>query len=154
MRKETIFFLILTLTAAIITGCTLGTLSNIQYLAKNGKVPVLAAQKEQAATKSQVADNTSSSKSANTQQKSAESTTGSSSSSANTENMIMSPEETSQIRAMLVSLGMTEKSDYNQFVMQYQQAHGIRPTGNMDSMTLNSIIEEVRMQRIRQTVAR
>lgn len=154
MRKETVIFLILTLTAAIITGSTLGMMSNIKYLTKDGKIPVSASQKEQTAANSQVAENTPSAKNTNSQQTTTAVSAGSSSSSDVSEQMIMSPEETNQIRSMLVSLGMSENSDYNQFIMQYQQAHDIEPTGNMDSMTLNSIIEEVKMQRAEQRAAR
>ncbi|MGI5922081.1 MAG: hypothetical protein ACOX6I_10140 [Syntrophomonadaceae bacterium] len=143
MKKETVFFLILTVAAAIVVGSTLGIMNNIQYLAKNGAL-YRADEVPQAAAKDPAAT---------TEQQKAIAASSAGSSKTVSQDMIMSPQETSQIRDMLLRLGMQEDSDYSQFVMQYQQAHGIRPTGNMDSMTLNTIIEEVKMQRV-QALAR
>jgi cytoskeletal protein RodZ len=140
MNKSTFFFLVLILAAAIVTGSTLGVISNIELIksaAQNQNQSAMNADTEKStAGQSQPEQN----KTLQTASTSAENTS--------TQVMVVSPEEGAEITSMLVKLGMPNDGDSGTFVKQYQASHGIQPTGNIDSITLNSIINDVRMKRV------
>lgn len=152
MRKETYVFLILILSAAITTGSTAGIITNIKYvkthLSAMSADNKLASESEADPHNSATAPSTSRS-SPNRQVEVAAAQAGTSSGSTDSESLNMSADEQSQVKDMLVNLGM-QNADYAQLIMQYQQAHGINPTGNLDSNTLNSIVQEITLERARQ----
>mgnify|MGYP001213538528 FL=1 len=51
---------------------------------------------------------------------------------------------------MLVSLGANKNGDYSAFIRNFQIEKSLPPTGSLDSLTLNAIINEVTRQRANQ----
>lgn len=150
MKKSTFFFLVLVLAAAVVTGSALGVISNFDII-KNA-----AQHNNQSAGNDAVADNPSS----ETEQKNAGQeqaqddkaiqTASASAANTATEVMVVSPEENAEITSMLVKLGMASDADSDDFVKEYQANHGIQPTGSIDSITLDTIINDVKMKRVTQ----
>ena len=143
MKKEYLFFLVFVLAAAIVTGATIGIISNFHYIEKQAK------------------ENLSQIESAE-QQASASNSGEQIDSINNTDNeinnahvaeqgyMVLSGGEKQQVIDMLVSLGATRDGDYNDFIRNFQRKKSLNPTGSLDSLTLNAIINEVTRQRAAQ----
>lgn len=148
MKQSTFFFLVLILAASVVTGSTLGVASNFALIKstaqnQNQSVTNNASINKSVPKQSSAADKTAQ---ANKKTDATVQTASASSDDKSTELMVVTPEESAQITSMLVKLGMTG-DDSDQFVKQYQESHGIQPTGNIDSVTLNSIINDVKLQR-------
>lgn len=147
MKQSTFFFLTLVLAAAIITGSTLGVISNFENIKTAVQnQPVANVANTEASEREEISPTGNGPSSSQATVQTALAPTGSNS----TELMVISPEDGAEITSMLVQLGMTGETDSTEFIKQYQQTRGIQPTGNIDSMTLNSIIKDVKQQRASQ----
>ncbi|HZJ84470.1 MAG TPA: hypothetical protein VFD02_02835 [Syntrophomonadaceae bacterium] len=59
----------------------------------------------------------------------------------------LSQHEQGQILEMLCALGMINCSDHNNYILNFQKEHLLEPTGELDSWTLDIIIEQIRLER-------
>lgn len=142
MKKSTFFFLVLVLAAAVVTGSTLSVISNFEL--------IKSAAQNQSTINNASSENAQQIEPADVHKDNASVQTASATTDASTELMVVSPEESAEITSMLVNLGMTCDTDSGKFIKQYQVTHGIQPTGNMDSITLSSIINDVKIERATQ----
>ncbi|HZK43367.1 MAG TPA: hypothetical protein VFC73_03685 [Syntrophomonadaceae bacterium] len=131
MRKEYYIFLILIVAAAVIAGSTISLAGNIDIISPN-------------LNQSQV---TSSAKETLPNEKKTEETLLSSINTHNNEVIVISAEEQNQIIEMLQALGMVNKQDSNEFIKHFQTQNSLTPTGALDSITLDIIIEKVKLEK-------
>jgi hypothetical protein len=146
MKPTTYIFLVLVLAAAIVTGSALAITSNFQA------IKTAADQQNQSGSspnaREAVSKDAAGTDSASVKPpQNAAVQTASVNSDTDTEFMVVSPQENAEIAAMLQNLGMTDSRDS---IKQYQQTRGIEATGNLDSITLNSIINDAKIQRAAQ----
>lgn len=59
----------------------------------------------------------------------------------------LTDEEKKQVIAMLKELGMASEDEYTVFLRDFQQKHNLLPTGNLDTFTLELIINQVQIER-------
>lgn len=162
MKKEYIFFLILVLAAAIVTGATIGLISNFHYIEKQAQENVsqvdLAQQKASTPNSDKQGDSVKN-ENVNPEGESRHNNDTEAKKVAITQPtapvteqgyLVLSREEKQQIIDMLVSLGATKDGDYGAFIRNFQIEKSLPPTGNLDSLTLHAIINEVTRQRAAQ----
>jgi hypothetical protein len=152
VKKEYLFFLVLVLAAAVITGTTIGLIKSMPIIEKQ----VLTGSNQDSVL---IRDN-------NNQlavpQKNSHPIIKENSTALTVphnlpvikEHLILSKEENKQISDMLTSLGAHENDDYSKFLSNFQRVQGLMPTGNLDSSTLDAIIIEVKKQRVWQMANR
>ncbi len=58
----------------------------------------------------------------------------------------LSQHEQEQIMEMLCALGMVNCSDHNKFISNFQKEYSLEATGELDSWTLDIIIEQIRLK--------
>jgi hypothetical protein len=161
MKKEYLFFLVMVLAAAVITGATIGLISNFHYIEKQVQENQSAIEtpQQQASVPSDEPDNPIKSETVNSDSKDNINTNNEvktvavvrpATSSTEQGYLVLSGEEKQQIVDMLVSLGATKNGDYSTFIRNFQRAKSLPPTGSLDSLTLNAIINEVTRQRAAQ----
>lgn len=158
MKKEYLFFLVLVLAAAIVTGATIGLISNFHYITHLN--PASSSQIEpvnhETATQPSAQPNAEfgeavqpsvqqSSDSGNEVQKIA--VVNQPASAGEQGYLVLSGEEKELVVNMLVSLGADRDGDYSEFIRSFQKQKSLTPTGSLDSLTLNAIILEVTRQR-------
>ncbi len=164
MKKEYLFFLVMVLAAAVITGATIGFISNFHYIEKQVKDDLNQLEPAQQQVSVPNPDDQS-----DRIQNEAVSSEGKENQITDnkikkvavvrpatpaTEQgyLVLNGEEKQQIVDMLVSLGATKNEDYSAFIRNFQREKSLPPTGNLDSLTLNAIINEVTRQRASQIV--
>lgn len=159
MKKEYLFFLVLVLAAAIITGATIGFISNFHHIQKQAQENLSQVQTTEQQTLEQgdgVKDENANPEDEPLYNDSNEikKVTVSQPAAPTTEQgyLVLSGEEKQQIVDMLVSLGATKDGDYSAFIRNFQKEKSLPPTGNLDSLTLNAVIYEVTKQRAAQIV--
>ena len=161
MKKEYLFFLVMVLAAAVITGATIGLISNFHYIEKQVQENQSAAEtpQQQASAPLDEPNNPIKSETVNSDSKDNINTNNEvktvavvrpATSSTEQGYLVLSGEEKQQIVDMLVSLGATKNGDYSTFIRNFQRAKSLPPTGSLDSLTLNAIINEVTRQRAAQ----
>lgn len=159
MKKEYLFFLVMVLAAAIVTGATIGLISNFHYIVNQN--PNSSSQVE--SVNQEAATQPSAQPNAESGDKAVEPSVQQSSDSGNEVQkvavvnqpastkeqgyLILSGEEKEQVVNMLVSLGANQEGDYSEFIRKFQKEKSLTPTGSLDSLTLNAIILEVTRQR-------
>jgi hypothetical protein len=154
MKKEYLFFLVLVLAAAIVTGATIGFVSsfhNIQQQAQEN-ISQVQATEQQALEKSDRVKNDNGNAEVNDNEVTNVAITQYAAPITEQGYLVLSREEKQQIVDMLVSLGATKDGDYSTFIRNFQKEKLLPPTGNLDSLTLNAIINEVTRQRAAQIV--
>ena len=158
MKKEYLFFLVMVLAAAVITGATIGLISNFHYIEKQVQENQSAAEtpQQQASAPLDEPNNPIKSETVNSDSKDNINTNNEvktvavvrpATSSTEQGYLVLSGEEKQQIVDMLVSLGATKNGDYSTFIRNFQRAKSLPPTGSLDSLTLHAIINEVTRQK-------
>ncbi len=159
MKKEYLFFLVMVLAAAVITGATIGLISNFHYIEKQVQENQSAAEtpQQQASAPLDEPNNPVKSKTVNSESKEninnnevevkKVAVVRPATSSTEQGYLVLSREEKQQIIDMLVSLGATRNGDYNAFIRNFQKEKSLPPTGSLDSLTLHAIINEVTRQK-------
>lgn len=162
MKKEYLFFLALVLAAAIITGATIGLISNFHYIQKQAQENISQAEsaRQQASTsnsdkpsnsvKNEAINSGSKAKQNNNDAVKTVAVVKPATSTTDQGYLVLSGEEKQQVVDMLVSLGATKNGDYSTFIRNFQKDKSLPPTGTLDSYTLNAIIYEVTRQRAAQ----
>ena len=141
MRLEHHIFLTLVITAAIVTGSTLGVAANFPYILNQTE----KSQSQQMIVQGQPAEAVKADTEANSPATSAI-YGGSPVSSADV--MVITSAEKKQIIEMLKSLGMTDEADLSAFIKGFQQKHALDATGLLDSKTLHFIMEEAKLLKV------
>lgn len=148
MKREYLFFLVMVLAAAIITGATIGFTSHFHCIAvqlheNSATVEKVSEQTETSESKNAMVGNQAQDSKINKQ------VAGSYSANPVSQQgyMVLSRDEKEQVISMLESLGAKEGTDYSKFIRNFQQEKALTPTGNLDSLTLQAIIREVTKQR-------
>ncbi len=164
MKKEYLFFLVMLLAAAVITGATIGFISNFHYIEKQVQENLNQLKPAQQQISVPNSDNESDkvkNEATSPEDKENEIT------DTDTETkkvavvrpttpvtdqgyLVLSKEEKQQVVDMLVSLGANKNGDYSAFIRNFQIEKSLPPTGSLDSLTLNAIINEVTRQRANQ----
>lgn len=158
MKKESLFFLVMVLMAAVIAGATMGIVSSFDIIVDRVNVINSEAQTvntevadgEEAADSAVVTKKTP--PDASDQPTAYQGTASGVSDGTSSDVMVVTSEEKAQITAMLHELGMAEGADYNQFIKQFQQQQSIPATGSLDSQTLRVIINKTTEQKARQSM--
>ncbi|MGI6434756.1 MAG: hypothetical protein ACOX0F_05275 [Syntrophomonadaceae bacterium] len=145
MKLEYYIFLSLVLTAAIVTGSTLGVAANFPYIVEQ-------AQKAQAAQlTAQTVSSTLTESEGLDPSVAATPTVATANNSASpvlsTDVMLITAAEKKQIVEMLIMLGMTTENDFSAFIKGFQQKHALDATGLLDSKTLHFIMEEAKLKK-------
>ena len=159
MRKGYFFFLILVLASAVIMGSTIGLISNVSYIVQH--TDLLKTQTAEPSSEGNINDTTipvipqpAGDASSQDLNQSNSSSSFAPSSSSSSEYMVISQEEKEQIKTMLLSLGMDEKDDLNQFVREFQKKNALEATGTLDSQTLETIIKQTTLQEVSRSLNR
>ena len=158
MKKEYLCFLVMVLAAAVITGATIGLISNFHYIEKQVQENQSAAEtpQQQASAPLDEPNNPIKSETVNSDSKDNINTNNEvktvavvrpATSSTEQGYLVLSREEKQQIIDMLVSLGATKNGDYSTFIRNFQKEKSLPPTGSLDSLTLHAIINEVTRQK-------
>lgn len=150
MRKESLFFLVMVLMAAVIAGATIGIVSSFDIIVDRINImnsEVLSHNKELAESEeaANAPASTEENAPADTQVQPAAVTgtsAGGTSNSTTSDIMVVTAEEKAQITEMLYDLGMPQGGDYNQFIKDFQQRQNLPATGSLDSTTLRVIINK------------
>lgn len=154
MRKEYIVFFSLILAAAITAGSTLSLADNAQALVKYSTAQQKENQKPVDNEKNQSAS----------EEKRSEKTYADPSSALKLnpqdaqktsyiyiadENkpVSLTEEQKAQVMAMLKELGMKSEEEYSHFLLKFQEEHNLPPTGQLDSLTLELIVNQVQIER-------
>ena len=164
MKKEYYIFLILIVAAAVITGSTIGLASNFDLIMKNSPLQAEQMQAEQAQSGQTQTEQLSTEHlqiasidkpmEDNSMDTTAElaATPNSPSRGGNSpyfkDDLIISPHDRRQILGLLVVLGMIDTNNYDTFLKEFQTQHELNPSGNLDTDTLNHIIEQVRSEKV------
>lgn len=160
MKKESLFFLVMVIMAAVIAGATIGIVCNFDTIvnrinimnseAKTQSTEVAeGVSTDSAPADTETADPASSEQPAAIQGTSAINAGG----TATTSNvMVVTNEEKAEITEMLYQLGMPQGGDYNQFIKQLQQQESIPATGSLDSRTLRVIINKTTEREARESM--
>lgn len=152
MKKEYVFFLVLVLAAAIVTGSTIGIVNNLDIiLGHNHNADNVLASSDNLPIEKRVAQNNNSDDVSNISRSAASRNSNIATPDA-TELMLVSQQEQEQIVDMLKYLGMPEGADYSEFIRQFQQTHSLKPTGNLDSITLDTVIRQVTINKVSEAV--
>jgi archaellum component FlaG (FlaF/FlaG flagellin family) len=133
LRKKYFGFFILFLAAVVIAGFTMGIIINYKNLSQQAlakSIPVAA------------------------QPSTAVSSDPTSVISGNGELMVMSQAEKGEIELMLNTVGISADKEYNQRINEFQEKNTITPTGILDSWTLGTLINQVKMYHINQHLKR
>lgn len=64
-----------------------------------------------------------------------------------TDLMVITSQEQDQIIQMLVSLGMQQSDNYQELIRDFQARNKLTPTGSLDSLTLNTLINQVQLEK-------
>lgn len=137
MKKEYFWFLILILAAAIVTGSTLGILTNFKYISQQSK---LIQQDKAAGSLNSSYTSFEQSSSNSSQQIVAQK-------AVDTTAMVVSSHEQKEIETMLNAVENCNCSDFNDQVRNFQEKHALPITGIMDSQTLNTLINMATIQK-------
>ncbi len=150
MKKEYLFFLIFVLAAAIVTGATIGLISNFHYIEQ--QTMENTSQIEPAQQQASTPNPSEQGDSINNTDNKGDNVPVAHNTSPIAEQgyVVLSGEEKQQVIDMLVSLGATKDGDYSNFIRNFQKEKSLNPTGSLDSLTLNAIINEVTRQRAAQ----
>lgn len=149
MRKEYIVFFSLILAAAITAGSTLSLAGNAQALVKYSQDKP----KKETVTSNQENENQSSEKNNAAQEHTLKTEPPKAEKisyiyiSDEIKPVNLTEEQKSQVIAMLKELGMQKEEDYNDFLRQFQEEHNLPPTGKLDTLTLELIVNQVQLER-------
>jgi len=148
LRKEYFFFLILLLAAAVVIGATIGMIGNLNYIIHQTDIiePLQSTQNEQGPDTVEEQPASISENAVNTHHSQSNIIIDSSSGSIDSELLIVSNEEQAEVAGMLTKLGIDEGKPYNERIAAFQKKYSMEPTGNLDSLTLNAIVEKMRLQ--------
>ena len=160
MKKESLFFLVMVIMAAVIVGATIGIVSNFDTIvnrinimnseAKTQSTEVAdGVSADSASVDTEMADPASSEQPAAMQGTSA---VNAGSTATTSDVMVVTNEEKAEITEMLYQLGMPQGADYNQFIKQLQQQESIPATGSLDSRTLRVIINKTTEREARESM--
>lgn len=135
MKKEYILFFSFILSAAIITGTTLGMVGNVQLLLSNPAInsgPILSEQKPAPEISTENSDST--------QSEEAE--------TDHHNNLTKSISETDKaiVESMLDKVDANTSQDYDQRIVEFQKEHSLKETGCIDSLTLGVLIQQAKLQ--------
>ena len=153
MKKEYLFFLVLVLAAAVVTGATIGFISNFDYIKKHAQEDLSQIELSQQQAISQNSNDQSDSVKnigVNPEDKDNYHTNNDvATPSMDQGHLILSREEKQQVIDMLISLGAAanDDGDYSTFIRNFQMEKSLPSTGSLDSLTLNAIINELTYQR-------
>ena len=141
MTRGQMFFLFLMICAAVITGTTLGIISNFDILLQQSQLVSTSA-----ATASDGLPNLEQPPELGDVQEvtSRGSMTVNSNDQGNrsTQLMVVTAQEKEEIRKMLLQLGMSENEQESDFISKFQRSHNLSITGTLDSQTLNVMIKQ------------
>lgn len=145
MKLEHYVFFSLLLTAAIITGSTLGLASGFPYVAEQ-------VQKNQIA---QLSDSQTDSTQPMLEEPDSSSVAEQAvigdgvlvATAADGDIIPMTPAEKTQVLEMLTVLGMSAEADLSSFIASFQQKYTLDATGLLDAKTLYLIIEETKREK-------
>lgn len=126
MKKEHVIFLVLLLAAAIVTGSTAGFISHFKYI-----VQYQQAGHTQTCATTQEPEEDHADRASNRSEKV----------------MVVSDQEEEAIYDMLLELGMNQGEEPSRFIAEFQQQQSLKPTGNLDSSTLQVIIQQATLKK-------
>lgn len=137
MTRGQIIFLVMIICSAIVTGTTIGIVSNFDIIAQQAQIS-LEKNADGAAADSVPPINE------YNQVPPADHLTVASNNpvSRSSQLMVVTTEEKEEIRSMLRQLGMSEQQQETEFIREFQQSHSLDATGNLDSQTLNLMIKQ------------
>jgi hypothetical protein len=163
LKKEYLFFLVMVLAAAIVTGATIGFISNFHYIMNRSSATSQTEAVQQDTTASDPDEpkdvlQSDPAKSEDQGDRNPDSqvkkVTAVKPPTPTSEQgyLVLSQDEQEQVVNMLVSLGANQDGDYSEFIRNFQEKKSLPPTGSLDSLTLNAIILEATRQRAAQMV--
>ncbi|MGS0746098.1 peptidoglycan-binding domain-containing protein [Syntrophomonas erecta subsp. sporosyntropha] len=133
MKNEHFIFLVLILSAAIIAGSTAGIINNFESIANHlQQKQALASNDEDTPEVAKGENETSPPRQASVDTVS----------SGTSEYMVITDAEQQEIKNMLSTLGMKSGQDPAEFIRHFQKDHSLNATGNLDSQTLQLIINQ------------
>jgi hypothetical protein len=139
-RGQTVF-LFLMICAAVMTGATLGVISNFDIMLHQSQLisDSTAASIDQLPVEpgdnSEIASSVPITVATNDQV------------SRSNQLMVVTSQEKEEIRGMLRQLGMSEDEQESEFISNFQRSHSLNATGNLDSQTLNLMIKQATYNR-------
>lgn len=155
MKKEYFWFLIFILAAAVITGSTLGMITNFKYISQQCKLRLNEQETQEKISVSQKT-NTQAAPSSNTQtnnsardNQSASESTATITVGTSDENVKLpiSQDERQEIEAMLKTVNSGNSPDYNAKVKNFQKDNSLPTTGTIDTQTLQVLINQATLQK-------
>jgi len=150
MKKEYFWFLILILAAAVITGSTLGMITNFKYISQQSKIRLQ--ENKAVETKAIKLNNSSSPKQTQAVNNEPVSTDSApqqlaANGASDTTIMLVSQTEKDEFDAMLNAVESNHGADYSARIKSFQEKHALPITGVMDSQTLSILINQATLQR-------
>lgn len=136
MTRGQMIFIFLMICTAVMTGATLGVISNLDVIAQNAELISASADAPPALSSDERA--------ATPESKSLSPTTVADYEgvSRSTQLMVITAQEKDEIRKMLQQLGMAEDEQESDFILAFQRSNNLTATGNLDSQTLNLMIKQ------------
>lgn len=141
MTRGQMVFLFLMICTAVMTGATLGVISNFDIILHQSQLisnSTAAAIDHLPNEPGDISETTSSA---------AMTVANNDQVSRSTQLMVVTTQEKEEIRKMLRQLGMTEDEQESEFISNFQRSHSLSATGNLDSQTLNLMIKQATYSR-------
>ncbi|MEA1960807.1 MAG: hypothetical protein U9N81_05920 [Bacillota bacterium] len=135
MKKEYIVFFSFILSAALITGITLGMVGNVKLILSSPAINssiILSEQKTDPENSTENPDQTPSDEVQTEYQ------------SNPTESM--SATDKTVVESMLDKVDANKGQDYDQRIIEFQKTHSLEETGYIDSLTLGVLIQQAKLQ--------
>lgn len=147
MKPEHFIFFIFILAAAVVTGSTFSFAAHFPYIVERAETLAVADRDySTAASTSEVQYHQYSAE----QESASVMTAGTKKKS--TDLLVIDAQEKEQIMQMLVSLGMHQEANYQEFIRDFQAQNELTPTGSLDSITLKTIIAQVQLAKTAELV--
>ncbi len=157
MKKEYFWFFILILAAAIVTGSTLGIITNFKYISQQSKLLLqeqdaqesnnLNSHNDSQSAKGSLQPNTETNDTINKQSSTGLASNSVQTSTPDTTDMKISKAEKAEINTMLNTVVTKDNSDFDVKVKHFQSKNSLPSTGIVDSQTLALIIDQAKLQR-------
>ncbi len=159
MKKEYFWFLTFILAAAVVTGSTLGMITNFKYISQHTKAR-LQEQKELELEKTQKTNNLElddpfgqTKETGTTQSSTSSDTSLALGPAADNATLVISNEEKNEIDAMLNTLDDSTKTDFGERIKHFQLKNALPSTGIIDLQTLNLLINQAKIEKAGQRLA-
>jgi hypothetical protein len=153
MKKEHFILLVFIASAALVSGYTLAFTSCFKVITDHngGTAAILAHQQiENNGSHPDEANKAAPGEEGLTSLADTQSSSIGTGSSQHSEIMIIDNSEKAEIDAMLAALGLEEGQESSQFIKEFQEQQSLDPTGNLDSTTLNRIMQKLKLETVTQ----